>query len=115
MSNPVNAVEATGQSVYPNWDEHSCAELVRSASRLTRARKKRRIFMSKRATALAAITTPSTYNLHSNLKNNEPGAMAKQKQINAYLWSVILVGGLVTIAALTRVPWANLGFRFLLL
>ena len=41
--------------------------------------------------------------------------MAKQKQINAYLWSVILLGGGVTIAALIRMPWGSLGLRFLLL
>jgi hypothetical protein len=41
--------------------------------------------------------------------------MAKQKQINAYLWSVILVGGAVTLAAAVRMPWASLGLRFLLL
>ncbi|HEV7799018.1 MAG TPA: EAL domain-containing protein [Pyrinomonadaceae bacterium] len=41
--------------------------------------------------------------------------MAKQKQINAYLWSVILLGGAVTLAAAVRMPWAALGLRFLLL
>ena len=41
--------------------------------------------------------------------------MAKQKQINAYLWSVILLGGGVTLAAAVRMPWASLGLRFLLL
>jgi len=41
--------------------------------------------------------------------------MAKQKHINAYLWSVILVGGGVTLAAVERVPWASLGWRFPLL
>jgi diguanylate cyclase (GGDEF)-like protein len=41
--------------------------------------------------------------------------MAKQKQINAYLWSVILLGGGVTLAAAARMPWASLGWRFLLL
>lgn len=41
--------------------------------------------------------------------------MAKQKQINAYLWSVILLGGAVTLAAAVRMPWASLGLRFLLL
>jgi diguanylate cyclase (GGDEF)-like protein len=41
--------------------------------------------------------------------------MAKQKHINAYLWSVILVGAGVTLAALTRVAWGSLGLRFLLL
>jgi diguanylate cyclase (GGDEF)-like protein len=41
--------------------------------------------------------------------------MANQKQINCYLWSVILLGGVVTIAAAVRMPWASLGLRFLLL
>jgi diguanylate cyclase (GGDEF)-like protein len=41
--------------------------------------------------------------------------MANQKQINVFLWSVILVGSGVTLAALTRVAWGSLGFRFLLL
>lgn len=41
--------------------------------------------------------------------------MATQKQINSYLWSVILLGGGVTLAAAVRMPWASLGLRFLLL
>src|SRR5882724_8449837 len=41
--------------------------------------------------------------------------MARQKQINAYLRTVILVGGGVTLAAAVRMPWASLGWRFLLL
>ncbi len=41
--------------------------------------------------------------------------MAKQKQINAYLWSVIVLGGGVTLAAALRLPWSTLGLRFLLL
>jgi diguanylate cyclase (GGDEF)-like protein len=41
--------------------------------------------------------------------------MAKQKRINAYLWSVILLGGVVTLAAIVRMPWSSLGLRFLLL
>jgi diguanylate cyclase (GGDEF)-like protein len=41
--------------------------------------------------------------------------MAKQKQINAYLWSVILLGGAVTLAAAVRMAWAGLGLQFLLL
>jgi hypothetical protein len=41
--------------------------------------------------------------------------MAKQKQINAYLWSVILIGAVVTIAAAVRMPWATMGLRFMLL
>jgi uncharacterized membrane protein len=41
--------------------------------------------------------------------------MAKQKQINAYLWSVILLGVAVTLAAVVRIAWASLGLRFLLL
>ena len=41
--------------------------------------------------------------------------MAKQKQINAYLWSVILLGGGVTLVTAVRLPWSTLGLRFLLL
>jgi diguanylate cyclase (GGDEF)-like protein len=41
--------------------------------------------------------------------------MAKQKQINAYLWAVILLGGGITLAAAIRMPWSTLGLRFLLL
>ncbi|HEY0430733.1 MAG TPA: EAL domain-containing protein [Pyrinomonadaceae bacterium] len=41
--------------------------------------------------------------------------MAKQKQINAYLWSVIVLGSGVTLAAAMRLPWPTLGLRFLLL
>jgi diguanylate cyclase (GGDEF)-like protein len=41
--------------------------------------------------------------------------MAKQKQINAYLWSIILLGGGVTLASALRMHWGNLGLRFLLL
>jgi hypothetical protein len=41
--------------------------------------------------------------------------MAKQKQINAYLWSVILLGGAVTLAAAVRMAWASLDLQVLLL
>ena len=41
--------------------------------------------------------------------------MAKQKHINAYLWSVILIGAGLTLAAAIRMPWSSLGLRFLLL
>jgi diguanylate cyclase (GGDEF)-like protein len=41
--------------------------------------------------------------------------MANQKQINAYLWSVIVLGSGVTLAAAMRLPWPTLGLRFLLL
>jgi diguanylate cyclase (GGDEF)-like protein len=41
--------------------------------------------------------------------------MANQKQINSYLWSVILLGGGVTLAAAGRMAWASLGWRLLLL
>jgi len=41
--------------------------------------------------------------------------MAKQKQIKAYLWSIIFLGGGLTLAAAVRIPWASLGSRFLLL
>ena len=41
--------------------------------------------------------------------------MTKQKHINAYLWSVIIVGGGVTLAAVTHMSWANLGWSFPLL
>jgi diguanylate cyclase (GGDEF)-like protein len=41
--------------------------------------------------------------------------MATTKQINGYLWSVILVGGGVTLAAAIRMPWGSLGLRFLAL
>jgi diguanylate cyclase (GGDEF)-like protein len=41
--------------------------------------------------------------------------MAKHKHTNAYLWSVIVLGGGLTLAASLRLPWANLGWRFLLL
>lgn len=41
--------------------------------------------------------------------------MAKQKQIKLFLWSVILLGGMVTFAAVLRMPWGTLGLRFLML
>jgi diguanylate cyclase (GGDEF)-like protein len=41
--------------------------------------------------------------------------MATKKQINAYLWSVILVGGAVALVAFIRMPWGSLGLRFLIL
>jgi diguanylate cyclase (GGDEF)-like protein len=41
--------------------------------------------------------------------------MAKQKLITTYTWAVILLGGVVTLAAAIRMPWASLGLRFLLL
>jgi diguanylate cyclase (GGDEF)-like protein len=41
--------------------------------------------------------------------------MAKQKHINAYLWTVTLIGGVVTLAAVVRMPWASVGLRFMLL
>ncbi len=41
--------------------------------------------------------------------------MAKPKLINFYLWSVILLGGGVTLAAVVRMPWTTMGLRFLLL
>jgi diguanylate cyclase (GGDEF)-like protein len=41
--------------------------------------------------------------------------MATQKQIKAYLWSVILLGGVVTLIAAVRMPWSSLGLRFMLL
>jgi diguanylate cyclase (GGDEF)-like protein len=41
--------------------------------------------------------------------------MATKKQINTYLWSVIVVGGAITLAAFIRMPWGNLSLRFLLL
>lgn len=41
--------------------------------------------------------------------------MAKQKQITAYMWAVILLGGVVTIVAAIRMQWASLGLRFLVL
>src|SRR5687768_129576 len=43
------------------------------------------------------------------------GAMAKQSQIKAYLWSTIFLGGGLTIAAALRMQWSSLGLRFLLL
>lgn len=41
--------------------------------------------------------------------------MAKGKKINAYLWTIILLGAGVTIAAAERLSWEKLGFRFLVL
>lgn len=41
--------------------------------------------------------------------------MAEQKQIKAYLWSIILLGGALTLTAALRMPWGSLGLRFLLL
>jgi diguanylate cyclase (GGDEF)-like protein len=41
--------------------------------------------------------------------------MATKKQINAYLGSVILVGATVTLAAVIRMPWGSLSWRFLVL
>lgn len=41
--------------------------------------------------------------------------MAKERQISAYLWTVIPIGGMVTLAAAARLPWSSLGSRFLLL
>lgn len=41
--------------------------------------------------------------------------MAKQRQINSYLWSIIFLGGGLTLAAAIRMPWPSLGLRFLLL
>lgn len=40
--------------------------------------------------------------------------MAREKHINAYLWSVILLGGVVTLTALVRMRWSSLSWRFLL-
>jgi len=41
--------------------------------------------------------------------------MANQKQFNSYLWSVILLGGAVTVAAAAHLAWASVGWRFLIL
>jgi diguanylate cyclase (GGDEF)-like protein len=41
--------------------------------------------------------------------------MAKLKQIKVYMWSVILLGGVMIIAAAGRLPWSTLGLRFLVL
>jgi hypothetical protein len=41
--------------------------------------------------------------------------MATKKQIKSYLWSVIFIGAAVTLAAFIRMPWGNLGLRFLML
>lgn len=41
--------------------------------------------------------------------------MANQKKINAYLWSIIILGAGVTIAAAGRLSWEKLGLRFVLL
>ena len=41
--------------------------------------------------------------------------MVKEKKINAYLWSIIILGAGVTIAAAERLSWEKLGLRFVLL
>ncbi len=41
--------------------------------------------------------------------------MAEQKHIKAYLWSIIFLGGVLTLAAAFRMPWESLGLRFVLL
>jgi len=41
--------------------------------------------------------------------------MAEQKHTKAYLWSVIFLGGGMTISAAFRMPWESLGLRFFLL
>jgi len=41
--------------------------------------------------------------------------MAKSRLINFYLWSVILLGGGITLAAIVRLPWSTMGLQFLLL
>lgn len=40
--------------------------------------------------------------------------MANQKQINAYLWSVASLGGVITLAMAARLPWSRLDLGFLL-
>jgi len=41
--------------------------------------------------------------------------MANQKQINAYLWSIASLGGVIALTVFARLPWASLDLRFLLL
>ncbi len=41
--------------------------------------------------------------------------MATQRQINFYLWSVVSLGGVITLAVVARLPWLSLGSGFLLL
>ncbi len=41
--------------------------------------------------------------------------MGNDKKINGYLWSIIILGGGITIAAVAHMPWDRLGLRFLLL
>jgi diguanylate cyclase (GGDEF)-like protein len=40
--------------------------------------------------------------------------MANQKQINAYLWSIASLGGVIVLTVLGRLSWATLDLRFLL-
>src|SRR6185436_14573589 len=79
-------------------------------------RNTRRAFTTEQATPCAAATTPFIYRPSIYLLGtSEPSAMANQKQIKLYLWSVVLLGGAITLAAAARLPWETLGLRFLLL